>query len=362
MHVAGRFYYERVKEFDRAVRAGEYPNAQSIAKRLEVNPRTIQRDIEFMRTRHGAPLVFDPKRNGYAYADRSFRLSSVQLTHGELIAMVVSESVMRAFKGTPFAEDLARAVQKIKEVLDDPVTFDPSQLSEAYSFRTTAESVTDSEIFSALTEAIDSRGRIEITYWSASRDAESTRAVDPYHLAAIDGIFYLVAYCHHRKKILTFSPPRIRSIRLTETRFEIPSDFDANQYFADSMSVMRGEEGESHLVKLRFTPEGAKYVRERRWHASQTLQPLDGGGILMTLRVSHLREVERFVMSWGNDCEAIEPLALRERVRKHLAAASEFYLNSTSGDCIHANSDVQKDKPRSDTIPKKRRGKHNAGD
>lgn len=335
MHVAGRFYYERIKEFDRSVRAGEYPNARSMARRLEVSPRTIQRDIEFMRDRHGAPLVFDSNRNGYAYEDRSYRLSSIQLTQGELIALVVGESVVKTYKGTPFAADLAKAVRKIKDVLDDPIIINPSQFGETYSFRSSTESVSDPAIFNALIAAVDSRRRIDITYWSASSEVETNRSVDPYHLAAIDTAFYLVAYCHHRQRILMFSPSRIRSITLTETRFEIPDSFDASKYFADAFSVMRGQDDENHLVKLRFTSEAAKYVRERKWHSSQTLEPLSGGGIVMTLCVSHLREVERFVLSWGGDCEALAPQVLRDNIQRQLLSASTFYLNTSSENFIH---------------------------
>lgn len=72
MHMATRFPMERVAVIDRAIRAGEYPNARTIADRLEVSRRTIQRDIDFMRDRLDAPLVFDAKRNGYTYQRSTF--------------------------------------------------------------------------------------------------------------------------------------------------------------------------------------------------------------------------------------------------------------------------------------------------
>jgi predicted DNA-binding transcriptional regulator YafY len=62
MRTATRFPLERIAAIDHAVRAGEYPNAGTIASRFEVSRRTVQRDIEFMKDRLGAPLVFDVRR------------------------------------------------------------------------------------------------------------------------------------------------------------------------------------------------------------------------------------------------------------------------------------------------------------
>ena len=67
MKIAVRFSLQRIAAFDRAIRAGEYPNARTIARELEVGHRTVQRDVEFLRDRLGAPLAFDRRRNGYYY-------------------------------------------------------------------------------------------------------------------------------------------------------------------------------------------------------------------------------------------------------------------------------------------------------
>src|SRR4051794_13991558 len=59
----------RIAFIDRAVRAGELPNAHPLARALEVDHRTVQRALAFMRDRLAAPLAYDACRHGYAYAD-----------------------------------------------------------------------------------------------------------------------------------------------------------------------------------------------------------------------------------------------------------------------------------------------------
>ena len=91
---------ERLVALDRSIRAGEYPNSVSFGDRLEVDPRTVQRDVEFLRDRFGAPVVFDRGRNGYAYSDPAFRLSFLDLEEGELIALFLAEGVLKQY-GAP---------------------------------------------------------------------------------------------------------------------------------------------------------------------------------------------------------------------------------------------------------------------
>ena len=44
---------------------GKYPNCSKLGKRLEISPKTIQRDTEFMRGRHGLLIEHDPATPRY---------------------------------------------------------------------------------------------------------------------------------------------------------------------------------------------------------------------------------------------------------------------------------------------------------
>jgi predicted DNA-binding transcriptional regulator YafY len=328
MKIAVRFSIQRIAALDRAVRAGEYPNAKTISRELEVGHRTVQRDIEFLRERLGAPLVFDPRRNGYYYAKQGYQLPLMTLTEGELVALFLAERALQQYRGTPYAADLARAFHKITTGMSERVTVDLRHLGEAHSFRTSAASDLDPGLFSDLVEAIRGRRRLAVRYYSASREEETAREVDPYHLASVDGQWYLVGHCHLRGEVRMFAPTRIQSMETTGAIFEPPSDFRINDYLAQSFSVLRGAEGESYQVLLRFTGDAIKYVRERTWHASQSAEEADDGSLILGLTVGHLREVERFALSWGASCEVLKPPELRERMSRAISEAAAYYLTT----------------------------------
>ncbi len=325
MALSARPVLARMLVIDQAVRAGSWPNARTLGERLEVHPRTIQRDIDFLRDQLQTPIAFDPRRNGYHYTEPSFRLPYVQLTEGELVAVFLAEQVLRQYRGTPYGPDLARAFAKITAGLNDPISVDGHTLSQAVSFRATAPPLFDDSIIRTLITAIVRHRRIVIDYWTASRDAESRREIDPYHLMSCDNQYYLFAYCHSREEIRQFVPGRIRSIALTETVF-VPSDtFQVDAFLADSLAVFRGDDATLHHVRLRFTGAASRYARERLWHPGQTMEATPDGDLLVCFAVSHLREAERLVLSWSPECEALEPPELRARIASALAGALELH-------------------------------------
>jgi predicted DNA-binding transcriptional regulator YafY len=328
MRTATRFPLERLSALDRAIRAGEYPNASTLARALEVCPRTVQRDIEFLRDRMGAPLVFDPRRNGYAYRDPDYRLPLLTLTEGKLIALFLAERVLQQYRGTPYGPNLARAFAKLTAGLGEAVTVDLGHLSGLHSFRTTALLEFDPSVFRDLVSAITHRRRLRLTYWSASRDTETQHEVDPYHLASVDGQWYLVGFCHHRGHVRMFSPARIRTLEVTETTFLPPDDFNIEEYLGGSFAVLRGSVGESYRICLRFRGAAVRYLRERIWHPSQEIEPGADGALVVRFLLGNLREIERWALSWGPDCEVLEPPELRRRLAEATARAARLYASS----------------------------------
>jgi predicted DNA-binding transcriptional regulator YafY len=108
--------------------------------------------------------------------------------------------------------------------------------------------------------------------------------------------------------------------------YEVPADFDANTYLADSWGIMRGEVLTD--VVLQFNPDVAALVKERTWHVSQTIDELADGGLLFTVRISDPREMRPWIRSWGADVEVLEPVALRDEMADQARRMVERYQSS----------------------------------
>ena len=72
-----------------------------------------------MRDQQHAPVEYDRGRGSYGYAEPTYRLPFIQMTQGEMLALYLSERMMRQFRGTPFERDLRQAIAKLADRLLD---------------------------------------------------------------------------------------------------------------------------------------------------------------------------------------------------------------------------------------------------
>ena len=80
--------------------------------------------------------------------------------------------------------------------------------------------------------------------------------------------------------------------------------------------IVREKPNEVIEAFIRFHERVADYIREKKWHDSQRLRELRGGGVELRLKLSSLGEVGRWVLSWGGDAVVIRPTELAESVRR----------------------------------------------
>jgi predicted DNA-binding transcriptional regulator YafY len=305
---------ERMLRIHQSLQSGKFPNASTLARELEVSTKSIHRDIEFMRDRLNLPIEYDAAHFGYHYIGEVSSFPTMQITEGELFALVVAEKALQQYRGTSFEKPLLSAIKKMEQALPDTISLNLADIEQTISFRTRAEQILDLKIFDVLAKAAARREQIELAYRKPGQTKPEARIVDPYHLANINGEWYLFAYDHARKDIRTFAPARIKSVKPTGKTFARPQKFSLEKRLRDSFGVHSGQ-GE-HEVVIRFNPRAADYVREKKWHESQQLRELKGGGVELKLKLSSLAEIERWVLSWGGDAEVLKPRELAETVRQ----------------------------------------------
>ncbi len=280
---------------------------------MEVCAKSIYRDLEFMRERLGLPLEFDRRRFGFHYTEEVTAFPTMQISEGELFALVVAEKALQQYRGTSFERPLISALQKMQQALPETISLDLADVERTISFRTRAEPILDLNIFDALAKATAQRRQIELTYRKPGQPKAELRIVDPYHLANINGEWFLFAYDHLRQDIRTFVPVRIKAIRPTGKSFVRSHKFSLENRLRDSFGVHSGQ-GQFDVL-LRFNQKVADYVREKKWHESQRIRERKGGAVELSLKLSSLEEVERWVLSWGGNATVVRPKELARSVR-----------------------------------------------
>jgi proteasome accessory factor B len=309
---------ERMLRIHQELQTAKYPNATSLARELEVSPKSIHRDMEFMRDRFGLPVAYDPLKRGYHYTEEVGAFPTLQITQGELFALLVAEKALQQYRGTNFEKPLVSAFKKMASSLPDTVSLNLADWEQTISFRTSAEPILNLEVFELLAKAATEHRQIKLEYRKPGKRQTEERVVDPYHLANINGEWFLFAFDHLRKDLRTFSPPRIIKAELTGKKFTRPEKFSLEKRLRDSFGVHSGQRECS--VVIQFDEFAADYIREKRWHPSQHLKELEGGGAELTMKLSSMIEVQRWILGWGGHAQAIEPPELVESVKTAVAA------------------------------------------
>ena len=125
----------RIIEIDRLLQTGEWYTAKEISEKIEgggYSPRTIQRDIDYMRDTLNAPIESDTC--GYRYTEPNFFVKSIPLTEGEAFSVAILNPLLEQYRNTPLENQLRSVFKKIVACLPNHVTVDASFLNSKITF------------------------------------------------------------------------------------------------------------------------------------------------------------------------------------------------------------------------------------
>jgi proteasome accessory factor C len=206
------------------------------------------------------------------------------------------------------ADSLHRALGKLEAALS------PEEAAAAFTLAARVavelEGTGAEPLLAGLRDAIASRRRLRITYYSFGQDKVTERAIDPYVVFSTLGNWYVLAHDSSSDEERMFRVDRIKEMTATEETFDLPEGFNAERAAAAGLFVPSPRDIE---VTLELGP-AAVWVLEVTPH--DRAGPADAEGwTRMTLRTPHLEWLERLVLRLGSDVRVVAPEALSERVK-----------------------------------------------
>ena len=120
-----------------------------------------------------------------------------------------------------------------------------------------------------------------------------------------------------------YSLDRFVDMEELEEHFEIPKDFDAEEYFGNYFGVIIGEEPED--VKIRVVPDQVKYFRTLPLHGSQRETVQEDGSSVFSYHIAPTFDFVQEILSHGADVEVLEPIELRESIADNVAGMASRY-------------------------------------
>jgi len=315
----GRLFriYEKIRE-------GTFPNVEYLSKEEEVSERTIKRDIQTLKYTLDAPISYSKSRNGY-YLTKNWEFPFPELSTGEILTLFIANNLLKDLKGTPLYEIGLTLSKKLEKLLPERVSIKDREIEEmlSISFQPIKIKKDIVDIFDKLFNSIRERNSVLIKYYTISRDEETERIVDPYHLYNFEGVWYLVAYCHKRGEVRDFALDRINGITVLKEKVNFKEDFNIKEYLQKSFRIYKGNEDEFTLL---FDPYQAKWIKERIWHNSQKISENPDGSLILKIK-GNKEEIKRWIIGYGKHVLVLEPESFREEIINELDELSEKYKN-----------------------------------
>ena len=294
---------------------------------LEVSPATFKRDLEYLRDRLAAPIIWDREHRGYSYdnsemgADR-YQLPGLWFNTSEIQALLSMDALLENLQPGILSNHVKPLQSRIRLLLDKG-DHSVEEISKRIRILPVAAKNYPGQNFQIISQAVLTRKRLRIRYYSRQQDSDSRREISPQRLVYYRDNWYLDSWCHWRKALRSFAVDAIKQIELLpETAKDIDEQY-LNNELTSGYGIFSG--AETHQAVLRFSPRIARWVSRESWHPQQQSEYDESGYYVLQIPYSQDIELIMDILKHGPEVEVLAPPELRHKVIERISAMQDLY-------------------------------------
>ncbi len=327
---------ERLYQIERLIRHRGHASFALLQQSLEVSRATLWRDLEYLRSRLGAPIVYDRFSNGYRFEtpqgaarNQAHELPGLWFNERELYALLMAYQLLSELDNDGL---LGRHLQPLLERIQALLPLNPEPGAEGTPADNLAQRVriinaarrpVPSGLFERVSESLLQRRRLHLRYLTRGRGELGEREVSPQRLVHHRNTWYLDAWCHRAEALRRFSLDAMEDARVLDTRAKALTLAHVRQQMDAGYGIYAG--GQRRWATLRFQPQAAQWISREQWHPEQQGRWLPDGCWELRLPYANETELLMDLMRQGEDVEVVSPPALRLAVQQRLQRAVRQY-------------------------------------
>jgi predicted DNA-binding transcriptional regulator YafY len=318
---------ERFYRIQQLLQSRRRVTTQEFLDELEVSRATFKRDLEYLRDRFHAPIVFDHDQEAYRYDDKvedreAWQLPGLWFSADELRALLTMDRLLDELAPGVLAESIAPLRKRLRELLDAG-GHSADDISRRIRVLAMGARMVEPEHFRVISTALLARRRLAIRHQRRQDGELLEREVSPQRLVHYRDNWYLDAWCHKRQALRTFGVDAIERASVTDkTAKDVPED-TLDRHYASGYGIFAGADTETAV--LLFNATRARWVSRESWHPGQEgVLQLDGTYLL---KVPYSREPELVmdILKYGADVKVLAPESLARAVRQaHADAVAQY--------------------------------------
>lgn len=306
---------ERILYLNRMMQKNGKVTVKQAADHYEVSTRQVKRDIEYLRDRFNAPIVYDRGIKAYRYEEKFDKL--IFADQQIIMFYVAMKSLTESGHYIPiYTDEMINNFQK-------NVPKDYKDICEKISYQVPRTDTINSDFFIDICDGMRDKKCLAINYINVKGE-ESERLIEPEKLINYDGSWYIAAFDKKNNSLRTFNVSRLKKLSLTKHNFENHGDDYKQQidsYISDTFGIFKGNiKGEA---TIRFIDTAKEIIKTQSWHPKQKLDLYDNYTEL-TLPVADYTEILSRILAFGCKAKPIAPKELVDLWKKEIQTLSEM--------------------------------------
>jgi predicted DNA-binding transcriptional regulator YafY len=296
---------------------------------LEISRATFKRDLDYLRDRMNAPIVYDRSMGGYRFdkpnAGDKIELPGLWFSEKEATALVLMQHLLANLDTSGLLSPHIAPLMDIVDGILGQSEVSAKELRKRIKVFGISARKNVLENFEEVGVSLLKRQRLQLSYYSKGKNELTERAVSPQRLIFYRDNWYLDAYCHFRKGLRSFAMDGIRTAHVLEDKATEVPEKELHENFAESYGIFSGKA--TQRAKLRFTPEKARWVSAETWHGQQVSSFDKDGNYTLEFDYNQDPELVMEIMKHGDGVEVIGPASLKSKVRAELEKALKKYAS-----------------------------------
>ena len=304
-------------------------SSDTLCESLEISLATLKRDIQYLRDRLNAPIIWDRDAGGYRYekdsapAGSQFELPGLWFNASEIHALLTMQHLLATLDQSgllgPHIQPLMARLNGLLGSADNA----GEEIRKRVRIIGAGARRMQLHHFEKVGSALLQRKRLLITYRARGKNEVTEREISPQRLVHYRENWYLDAWCHLRRELRSFAVDSIIKADLLHTNTKPVSEKTLDDILGTGYGIFSGKKVQ--WAKLKFNAERARWVSQEQWHPKQKSKMEADGSYLLEIPYSDDRELIMDILRHGAAVDVLGPAKLRERIIEQVQKMQQHY-------------------------------------
>ena len=282
-----------------------------LSEKLERPRRAIERMMEVLREKFGERLEVVNQHND---RKKHWRLAKgtmnflVTFSDSEIAKLELIKKQLQNQTEQKIVSEIIEKIKALNPIKNHKVDIDILMEAQGYAVRQQPKENIDIDILEKINYAIDSNSKIKLSYTDINGEYYEP-IIEPYGIK-IGLNYYLIA---KENVIKTFKFSRISEVELLDEYYEIPENFNIQEYCNLSFGICTDKVLD---VILKFDKSAADYAFNYFFHPTQTAEKQKDGSLLVKFSASGSFEIVTELLKWRESVKIIAPKSLINEYNK----------------------------------------------